>query len=118
LAAMDMDDGNLMDALMKAVAKGHSAKVEWSGMQIAAIEKSVPNQQPVLLPDYPQPLEFDLDIVQVDLGAGVRQLSWGDLDVASVTPARKLRPKRDADRTPVHIKKVKVAEGVEQYAFL
>ena len=118
LAAMDMDDGNLMDALMKAVAKGRSAKVEWSGMEIAAIEKLAPQQQPVLLPDYPQPAAFDLDIVQVDLGDETRQLSWGDLDVATVTPPRKLRPKRDTDRTPVQIKKVKVTDGVEQFSFL
>ena len=38
LAAMEVDDGNLMDALMKAVAKGRPSRVEWSGTEIAALE--------------------------------------------------------------------------------
>ena len=38
LAVMEMDDGNLMDALMKAVASKDHQPVEWGGMQIASLE--------------------------------------------------------------------------------
>ena len=69
-SAMDVDDGNLMDALMKTVARGRRSRVEWSGMEIAAITKPRPIQQPVLLPNLPQPVETDLEIVQIDLGGG------------------------------------------------
>ena len=40
LAAMDVDDGNLMDALMKAVARGRSKGIEWSGMALAQLNRS------------------------------------------------------------------------------
>ncbi len=90
---------NLMDALMKAVAQGRSKRVEsqgsglgtrWSGMEIAAISKLKPIQQPVLLPDFPQQVETDLEIMQVEVGGGVVQLSWSELDMATMpqpTPA-------------------------------
>ncbi len=35
LAAMNVDDGNLMDALMKAVGQGRPGRIEWSGMDLA-----------------------------------------------------------------------------------
>ena len=38
LAAMNVDDGNLMDALMKAVSSGQPRKVEWSGMDISSTD--------------------------------------------------------------------------------
>ena len=58
-------------------------------MEIAAITKAKPIQQPVLFPELPQPVETDLEIVQIDLGAGAVQLSWGDLEVMTLTkPSR------------------------------
>jgi hypothetical protein len=120
LAAMEVDDGNLMDALMKTVAKGRPGRVEWSGMEIAAITKPKPIQQPVLLPELPQPVETDLEIVQVDLGGGAVQLSWGDLEVMTVTkPSRNLQRAKVAEQeAAVKVSKVKVKGGGVQYAFL
>jgi hypothetical protein len=120
LAAMDVDDGNLMDALMKTVAKGRPGRVEWSGMEIAAITKPKPIQQPVLLPGLPQPVETDLEIVQIDLGGGVVQLSWADLDVMPVTKSSRILPpaKVVKDVPELKVSMVKVKGGGEQYAFL
>jgi hypothetical protein len=42
LGAMEVDVGNLMDALMKAVAQERSGKVEWGGMEIAAVTVTKP----------------------------------------------------------------------------
>ena len=53
LAAMEIDDGNLMDTLMRAVGQGRPTVVEWSGMEIAAVAKPVPILQPTLLADHP-----------------------------------------------------------------
>ena len=39
LAAMEVDDGNLMDALMKTVAQGRPGRVEWSGMEVTTVTK-------------------------------------------------------------------------------
>ncbi len=129
LAAMDVDDGNLMDALMKAVSKGRSTRVEpqgpglgtmWSGMEIAAVTKPKPVQQPVLLPDLPQPVEMDLEIVQVDVGGGAVQLSWSELDMATMpqpTPAFR-QVKVVEEQVKLNITKVKVKGGGEQFAFL
>ena len=120
LAAMDVDDGNLMDALMKTVARGRRSRVEWSGMEIAAITKPRPIQQPVLLPNLPQPVETDLEIVQIDLGGGAVQLSWGDLEVMTITkPSRNLPPAKLPEKeAEVKVNKVKVKGGGVQYAFL
>jgi hypothetical protein len=120
LAAMEVDDGNLMDALMRTVARNKPHKVEWSGMEIAAITKPKPIQQPVLLPELPQPVETDLEIVQIDLGGGAVQLSWGDLEVMPVAkPSRNLRQAKVVkDISELKVSKVKVKGGGEQYAFL
>lgn len=37
LAAMDVDDGNLMDALMKAVSQRKRPRLEWDGMTVARV---------------------------------------------------------------------------------
>jgi hypothetical protein len=129
LAAMEVDDGNLMDALMKTVAKGRPGRVEpqgyglgtvWSGMEIAAITKPKPIQQPVLLPKLPQPVETELEIVQIDLGGGAVQLSWGDLEVMAVSkPSQVLLPAKVVKDIPeVKVSKVKVKGGGVQLAFL
>jgi hypothetical protein len=73
LAALDVDNGRLMDALMKAEAQGRPNKVEWSGMEIAAVTKAE-SIRPALLPGRPQRVETDLEIVQVDVGGSVTQL--------------------------------------------
>jgi hypothetical protein len=116
LAAMDVDDGNLMDALMQAVSQGSSHRIEWSGMEIAAIERPSPIRQPALLPEIPERVEVEIDIVQVDVGGGVTQLSWGDLEpMQAPTPPRPRR--RSKQPTPkLNITKVNV-DGGEQYTF-
>jgi hypothetical protein len=64
LAAMDVDDGNLMDALMKAVANGRSKAVEWSSMKIAAVEKAVTVQES-LLPEVPRVEQTEVEVMGV-----------------------------------------------------
>lgn len=120
LAAMDVDDGNLMDALMKAVARGRNGKVEWSGMEIAAIETPQPIFQPGLLPELSGPPQIDLDIVQVEVGGGAVQLSWEGLDVATVQipPQTLTRPGKIQKKPKPKMSKVKVDGGGVQYAFL
>jgi hypothetical protein len=129
LAAMDVDDGNLMDALMSAVAQGRPQPVlssvegstDWAGMEIAAVAKPVPDPQPVLLPEVTAPVEYEVEIVQVERGGGAVQLSWGDLTelpqpkapVQLPTTSRKPRPKRP----PMTFNKVQTKGGGEQYAF-
>jgi hypothetical protein len=129
LAAMDVDDGNLMDALMSAVAQGRPQSVlssvegntGWAGMEIAAVAKPVPDPQPALLPDVTAPIDYEVEIVQVERGGGVVQLSWGDLTelprpkapVPPPTTSRKPRPKRP----PMTFSKVQTKAGGEQYAF-
>ncbi len=120
LAAMEVDDGNLMDALMKTVAQGRPGRVEWSGMEIAAITKPKPILQPTLLPDLPRQVETDLEIVQVDVGDGAVQLSWSGLEVATVTKPSRIFRRAKVTKEPAKLKvaKVKVEGGGEQYAFL
>jgi len=67
-----------------------------------------------------QPVETDLEIVQIDLGGGAVQLSWGDLEVMPVTrPSRNLRQAKVVkDVSELKVSKVKVKGGGEQYAFL
>lgn len=115
LAAMEVDDGNLMDALMQAVSKGSSCRVEWSGMEIAAIERPSPIRQSALLPEIPERVETDIDIVQVELGGGVTQLSWGDLEQATVPSRLRRRTKKPVPK--LNITTVNV-DGGEQYSFL
>ena len=97
-----------------------SLLVEWSGMEIAAITTQKPIQQSVLLPELPQPVEADLEIVQIDLGGGAVQLSWGDLEMMTVTkPSRNLPPAKVVEQeAEVKVNKVKVKGGGVQYAFL
>ena len=119
LAAMEVDDGNLMDALMKAVGQGRPSRVEWSGMEIAAVAKPVPILQPTLLADHPQRVETEVDIVQVDVG-GATQLSWSGLEVATITrPSRAFRPsKMGEEEAKPRITRVRVIGGGVQLAFL
>ena len=112
LAAMEVDDGNLMDALMQAVANGKSRTIEWSGMEIAAVEKVIPSPQIPLSEELAPPPPVELKIVEVDLG-GVTQLSWADLMATSARPARKPKPKRVSKRPEIQITLVG-----EQYSFL
>jgi hypothetical protein len=112
LAAMEVDDGNLMDALMQAVANGKNRTIEWSGMEIAAVEKVIPSPQMPLTEALAPPPTIALEIVAVDLG-GVTQLSWADLMEKSVTPAKKSKPKR-ASQQP----EIQFALVGEQYSFL
>jgi hypothetical protein len=116
LAAMEVDDGNLMDALMKTVAKGRPGRVEWSGMEITAITKPKPIQQPILFPELPQPVETDLAIVQVEVGGGVTQLSWGDLEPIAVLSRQRRKPRKPTPK--LDITKVNMDGGGEQYTFL
>lgn len=120
LAAMEVDDGNLMDALMKAVAQGRPGRVEWSGMEIAAIETPVFNPQPTLLPEHAPPEEVELEIVRVDVGGGAVQLSWSGLEAAPrPRPAPIFRPTSVVEeQAKLKISKVKVKGGGEQFSFL
>ena len=87
LTAMEVDDGNLMDALMKAVSQGRVQRVEWSGMEIAAVTK--PTVQDTLLPDIPRRVETTIDILQIEVEGGATQLSWSDMEMTTVTkPSR------------------------------
>lgn len=119
LAAMEVDDGNLMDALMKAVSKGRPHKVEWSGMEIAAIATPRPEWQPNLLPDVPPRREVEVEIVQVELDGGVVQLSWGDLPLAAVEqpPRKKGQARPTQTKATPRVKQVPVEGGV-QLAFI
>jgi hypothetical protein len=120
LAAMEVDDGNLMDALMKAVSQGRPSRVGWSGMEIAAVAKPVPILQPALLVDHPQRVETEVDIVQVDVGGGATQLSWSGLGVATVArPSQAFRPSKMGEQEArPKITQVKVKGGGVQLAFL
>ncbi len=118
LAAMDVDDGNLMDALMKAVSKGRSGKVEWSGMEIAAINTPVPNPQPTLLPEMPQRIETNIDIVQLDVGGGAVQLTWDGLDLATLPEPRTRKVKKEKAKPELKVTKVKVDKETVQFSFL
>jgi hypothetical protein len=128
---------NLMDALMKAVAQGRpgpalpapgaqaqvsqvEGRVEWSGMEIAAVAKPMPILQPTLLPDHPQRVESEVDIVQVDVGGGATQLSWSGLELATATkPSHAFRPSKMGEgETKPKITRVKVKGGGVQLAFL
>jgi hypothetical protein len=77
LAAMDLDEGNLMDALMKAVAQGRPKQVEWSGMQVADFTQFVPlphsRPQPAAPPEEP---EATLEISEVALEGGAIQYAF------------------------------------------
>ena len=78
LAAMDVDDGNLMDALMKAVAKGRPRVAEWSGMQIAQVNRAMSNREPrpkSLLPPVTEP-KADLEITEVTVEGGAVQYAF------------------------------------------
>jgi hypothetical protein len=114
-----VDDSNLMDALMKAVAQGRPSRVGWSGMEIAAVAKPVPILQPTLLADHPQRVETEVDIVQVDVGSAT-QLSWSGLEVTTVTkPSLAFRrSKMGEEETKPKITRVKVKGGGVQLAFL
>ncbi len=120
LAAMEVDDGKLMDALMKAVSQGRPSRVEWSGMEIAAVAKSRPILQPTPSADHPQWVETEVDIVQVDVGSGATQISWSGLEVATVTkPSRAFRrSKMGEEGAKPKITRVKVIGGGVQLAFL
>ena len=115
---MEVDDGNLMDALMKAVAKGRPGRVEWSGMEIAAITTSTVQRS--LIPDLPQRIETDVDIVQVDVGDGATQLSWSGLEVATTAmPTRVFHASRKSkEQVKSKITEVEVKGGGVQLAFL
>ena len=112
LASMDLDDGNLMDALMQAVANGRNRTIEWSGMEITAVEKVIPSPQMPLSEELAPPPDIALEFVEVDL-EGVSQLSWADLMATAVTPAKKPKPKRASNRPEIQIALVG-----EQYSFL
>ncbi len=118
LAAMDVDDGNLMDALMKAVSQGRAKRVEWSGMEIAAVTKPV--IQHTLVPELPQRVETDVDIVQVEVGSGAMQLSWSGLEIATTTmSARAFRAARkNKKQVKPKVTEVKVKGGGVQLSFL
>jgi hypothetical protein len=122
---MEVDDGNLMDALMKAVAKGRPGRVEWSGMEIAAMTTPKPVFQPVLSSDFPERQETDLEIVQVDTEGGAIQLSWSGMETVPVTrrasfqrlslsQSRPVEPKE----TELEITEVEVEGGAVQLGFL
>jgi hypothetical protein len=54
-----------------------------------------------------------------DPKGGAVQLSWGDLEVTSVTkPSRNLRSTTVVEETDVKVNKVEVKGGGVQYAFL
>ena len=78
LAAMEVDDGNLMDALMKAVAQGRPRVAEWSGMQIAQVSRAMPSSEPrqksLLLP-LTEP-KSDLEITEVAVEGGAVQYAF------------------------------------------
>jgi hypothetical protein len=119
LAAMDLDDGNLMDALMKAVASKDHQPIEWSGMQIAGIEAVIESPQVPLLPDQPPETHTELELVQVEMDSGVVQLTWGDLLETQVEPVRIKKPRRKTGETPtIEYKRISTKGGGEQYAFL
>jgi hypothetical protein len=77
LAAMEVDDGNLMDALMKAVAQGRPRRAEWNGMAVAQVVKpallSPATSKPSVPADDPAP---DLEISEVEVEAGAVQLAF------------------------------------------
>jgi len=102
-----------MDALMKAVSRDHSRRVEWSGMEIAAVTK--PTVQDTLLPDIPQQVETEVDIFQIEVG-GATQLSWSGLEVAPVTKPPRLRVSEEQIKSKVT--EVKVKGGGVQLSFL
>ena len=112
LAAMDVDDGNLMDALMKAVANGRNRTIEWSGMEIAAVEKVIPSPQLPLTEELAPPPAVELEIVSVDLGQAT-QLSWADLMKPATVPIRKPKQKRARKKPEIQMSLVG-----EQYSFL
>lgn len=64
---------------MKAVASKEHQPIEWSGMQIAGIEKVIESPQASLLPDQPPDTHRELELVQVEAGSRKVQLTWGDL---------------------------------------
>jgi hypothetical protein len=119
LAAMDVDEDNLMDALMKTVAKKETGKVEWSGMEISAIETPIPNPQ-TTLPEFTPPEDTtELEIVQIEVGGGATQLGWGDLDVfTSPAPTRAVWKPKVKSAPQVTYKKVTTKAGGKQFTFL
>ncbi len=112
LAAMDVDDGNLMDALMKAVANGKKRTIEWSGMEIAAIEKIILSPQIPLSEDLAPAPDVEVDIVEVGSN-GISQLSWADLMETNVASTKKPKRKRVSKQL-----EITVALVGEQYSFL
>jgi hypothetical protein len=71
------------------------------------------------VPDHPQRVETEVDIVQVDVG-GATQLSWSGLEVATVTkPSRRFQPsKMGKEEAKPKITRVKVKGGGVQLAVL
>ena len=61
LAAMELDDGNLMDALMQAVAQGRANKTVWQGLPVAEVTA------PVVFPKPQREVAFPLEDPETDL---------------------------------------------------
>ncbi len=117
LAAMDVDDGNLMDALMRAVAQKNTGKaVEWSGMQITSTETNLPSPQPAL-PEFEEPKPtLELEIVQIVVGEGMQQLGFADMFEVTSSEVAKLKTKkkqRVVKKEAIEFKRVG-----DQYAFI
>ena len=72
LAAMELDDGNLMDALMQVVAKGRANKTVWQGLPVAEVTAPVIFPRPqreVTLPLEEPETDLAFTEVMVDEGA-------------------------------------------------
>ncbi|MEM7034315.1 MAG: hypothetical protein AAF629_32530 [Chloroflexota bacterium] len=89
LAAMEVDDSNLIDALMKAVTKRRTNEIVWNGMDVAQVSpaKWIPQQigvenlplfdnadQPTILDIIPD-VEEQLQIRRIPIGNGAVQLT-------------------------------------------
>ncbi|MEW5957716.1 MAG: hypothetical protein AB1801_08340 [Chloroflexota bacterium] len=70
-------NGNLMDALMKAVAQGRPKQVEWSGMQMVEVNQVAPRSQPQLKLTrlLPEP-ETKIEVTEVAVAKGAIQYAF------------------------------------------
>ena len=112
LASMDLEDGDLMNALMKAVSRGkRQQKMEWAGMEVASITpveeaEAIIEEVFVTAEEVAEGAE-DIDVVFGDLPLFTQD---GDQPQAQTVNKPKRKGKKQANNT------VEVAQGVIQYS--